>query len=257
MATKGKAKPKASTSETLVNFILDKSGSMDSVVDATISGFNEYVKTLKKDGNKYEFTLTLFDTMIEVPIKGEAISQVPDLDREKYKPSGGTALYDAVCTTIKGVKEKKGQKVINIIMTDGEENSSKEYTQVQMKALIAEREKKGNWTFVYLGANQDSYAAAAKFGIPMGNAVNFVSTSAGVNVAMRTLSANTSNFAMSAASATSAFFAGSDQSKLTASNLSGQVGGLTASTNTVDPAISNHFSNLGKKSWEARRKKIL
>ncbi len=234
---KGKASPKT---ETLVNFILDKSGSMESVKSATISGFNEYIQSLKKDGNKYSFSLTLFDTMVESPYINEDIKDVKNLDNETYKPDGGTALYDAVCTTIRKVNEKKGQKVINIIMTDGEENSSKEYTQDEMKSLIKEREAKGNWTFVYLGANQDSYAAAQKFGFSKMNVSNYQNNNKGVAMAMNVLAGNTSMYASSSELNTRAFFSAKDQTKL----------------GDEDP-VKAHFRSLGNKSWEKRRKDIL
>src|SRR3990167_10207505 len=192
--------------ETLVNFILDKSGSMESIKSATISGFNEYIKTLKKDGNKYSFSLTMFDTQIETPFINTPLNEVDELDEKKYDTNGSTALYDAVCSTIKKIKEKPNQKVINIIMTDGEENSSKEYTQVQMRAMIKDLEAKGNWTFVYLGANQDSYVNAQKFGISQMNTSNFVASDAGIGTAMKTMAMNTSSFAMNASFNTNAFF---------------------------------------------------
>lgn len=201
--------------KTIVNFILDKSGSMTSVQDSTISGFNEYISTLKKDKkNQYEFTLVLFDTQVVKPVYEADIKEVDDLDRKSYVPSGLTALYDAVCTTIRGVKEKKGQKVINVIMTDGEENSSKEYTQVQMKTLIEEREKKGNWTFVYLGANQDSYTVAQKYGILQGNITNFYASAAGVSATFTAMANNTRNFAGNDTLSTANFFSKEDQETL-------------------------------------------
>ena len=200
--------------ETLVNFILDKSGSMESVRSATISGFNEYINALKKDGNKYSFSLTLFDTEITTPYLNEDLKSVKELNVESYSPNGCTALYDAVCSTIKKIEEKKGQKVVNIIMTDGEENSSKEYSEVQMKSLIEERTKKGNWTFVYLGANQDSYVKAQKFGIGAMNTSNFQATPAGMAQAMNMVASNTQNFAVSAKTCTSNFFSKADQASL-------------------------------------------
>jgi hypothetical protein len=142
---------------------------------------------------------------------------------------------------MKKIKEKEGQKVINIIMTDGEENSSREYTEVQMKALIKEREDKGNWSFVYLGANQDSYVAAQRFGIPIQNTSNFCASTAGVRATMDMLANNTKTFAVSTTNATNCFFAVADQSKL----------------ENVDNKISQHFRALGKKSWEKRRKDFL
>lgn len=230
-------KQKKAVKETLVNFILDKSGSMESIKSSTVSGFNEYLGTLKKDGNKYSFSLTLFDTNVERVVTNEPISKVDELSSATYNPDGMTALYDAVCQTIKCIKEKKDQKVINIIMTDGQENSSREYTEKEMKSLIEEKEKQGNWTFVYLGANQDSYAVAQKYGIAQGNTVNFTASNAGMRSAMGAVSMSTSNFASDSSDNTTSFF---------------------ASSGTGDSdKISQHFSSMGKKSWEKRKNTLL
>lgn len=238
-------KKKVVQKETLVNFILDKSGSMESVKNSTISGFNEYVETLKRDGNNYSFSLTFFDTDTKQTYTNEPIKKVGKLDKENYEPNGNTALYDAVCRTIDTVKGtvKKGQKVLTVIMTDGEENSSKEYTQEQLRAKIAELEKTGNWSFVFLGANQDSWANAAKMGIPKMNTANFVQSDAGVGQAMQMMASNTRSFASAQASGTSAFFSQADQQNLMKDAPKSQ--------------ISQHFSTLGNKSWEARKKKLL
>jgi uncharacterized protein YegL len=246
MTIKTKRKPlrkaQARFTETIVNFILDKSGSMESVRSATISGFNEYIQTLKKDGTKYKFSLTLFDTGITQMYTNEPLEAVKDLDMERYSPGGGTALYDAACSTIKAMRDKVGktQKVITVIMTDGEENSSKEYTEAQLKAMITELEKTGKWTFVFLGANQDSYASAQKFGIAHGNTANFMATGAGTARAFKVMAMATSNLSASGGGGTSAFFSASDKTSL---------------MNEVDP-VKAHMSDLGKKSWEARQKKL-
>lgn len=201
--------------KTIVSFILDESGSMSSVHDATISGFNEYVATLKKDTkSNYEFTLTTFDTIVKTPVKGVAISDVPELDRKTYNPNGMTALYDAVCKTISGVTVGEKDKAIAIIMTDGGENSSREYTEVQMKKIIKDLEDTGKWTFVYLGANQDSYAVAQQYGFSKMNTSNYQSTSAGVGATMRAMASNTVMYAASANLNTQDFFSEEDQTNL-------------------------------------------
>lgn len=198
---------------TIVNFILDKSGSMGMVREATISGFNEYIQTLKKDKkNKYKFTLTLFDTEVSHPITDTDIKDVDDLSSETYNPDGMTALYDAVCSTINGVKAKKGQKVLTIIMTDGQENSSKEYTEKEMKKLVDEKTAE-DWKFVYLGANQDSYATAQKFGVSAANVANFNATGKGVMRSMNMMATNTAMYACSADS-NADFFTKADQTEL-------------------------------------------
>lgn len=177
---------------------------MTSVREATISGFNEYLQTLKKDAKSaYEFTLTLFDTSVYRPTVAEKIRDVENLDARQYNPSGGTALYDAVCSTIRGIN-----------MTDGEENSSKEHTEKNMKALIKEREAKGNWTFVYLGANQDSYAVAQKYGFAGMNVSNFNATGKGISNTMRAVANNTVMYSAQATSSSKNFFSAQDQDDL-------------------------------------------
>ena len=201
--------------KTIVNFILDKSGSMDNVREATISGFNEYIGTLKNDKeSEYEFTLTLFDTDVTTPVRSENVRYVSDLSKETYRPDGMTALYDAVCQTIRDIRPGKTQKVVSIIMTDGLENSSKEYTHTHMRDMIKEREKQGNWKFVYLGANQDSYANAATFGIRADSVTNFHATDLGIKNLMRTVASNTTMYSASAMNNDTAFFTKADQESL-------------------------------------------
>jgi uncharacterized protein YegL len=184
---------------TNIHFILDNSGSMGIVLDPTISGFNEYVNTLKTDGNKYRMTLTKFGDNVETVYEAKDLTDVPELNRDTYQADGGmTALYDAVCSTLKGVKNNKAEKNLVIIMTDGAENSSREYTQKDLQNIKKELESGKNWTFVFLGANQDSYATAASFGINKGNVTNFNASAAGVRSASINLAHSTGFMAQSA-----------------------------------------------------------
>lgn len=199
--------PKAAT--TNIHFILDKSGSMISVREATISGFNEYIQSLK---GKFKFTLTLFDTeVLTGPTEG--IESVDKLTPSTYQPGGNTALYDAVCLTLNKVKDSEGKNLV-VIMTDGEENSSKEYTEKEMKKMVEELEAKENWSFVYLGANVDVYKNAQKFGIARGNAATFQPTAAGTIQVFTAMSSNTAAFARSASLNTKNYFSDEDKSRL-------------------------------------------
>jgi uncharacterized protein YegL len=166
--------------KTIVNFVLDKSGSMDSCQDQTISGFNEYVATLKKKAKKgsMQFSLTLFDTEIQKPYVAVDIAKVNPLNKDTYIPDGCTALYDAAVDTIEAVNEKVEKMkekvaVLTVLMTDGLENSSRRHDQNCLKDLIAKLKKEGNWTFVFLGANQDSWATGNLIGVDVGNVANF------------------------------------------------------------------------------------
>jgi len=95
MTTKKKTTSTRKTTETLVAFILDKSGSMVACEDATVSGFNEYIGTLQKKKEKFLFSLTLFDTEVTHPHVNTPLKDVKELDRESYRPDGMTALRDA------------------------------------------------------------------------------------------------------------------------------------------------------------------
>lgn len=200
----------------LVNFVLDKSGSMSSVQESTISAVNEYVKSLASDGKAdYSFMLTTFDTTVSKGV-AQPIKEVQPLTKTTYRPDGCTALYDAVCSSINALKStaKKTQKVLTVVMTDGGENSSKEYTQAQLKALIAECEKEGNWTFVFLGANQDSWATAQAFGFAKQNVADFNSTDKGIMRTMQVMASNTSMYASNASLSTKNFYSAQDQQDL-------------------------------------------
>lgn len=202
--------------KTIVTFILDKSGSMGSCVDATISGYNEYIGTLKKDTKSaYDFSLTLFDTEVEARHIAVPIGEVPELTHKTYRPDGMTALYDAVMKTVNSVeKEAEKAKVLCIIMTDGGENASKEYTQSNLSNKVKELEKTGKWSFVFLGANQDSWANASALGFSVSNVSNYSQTSAGITRAFQTMAVNTSSFAGGAGGNTANFFSQDDKDNL-------------------------------------------
>ena len=165
--------------EMLVSVILDESGSMKTDKQATIDGYNEYLNGLKQDGNQYLVTLSKFDEYSPDPhcrivYKNKPIAEVEGLTTSTYTPRGATPLYDAIGTTITALApEVNGRSVLVIIMTDGQENASHEYTANKVKALIKAKEAEGNWTFVYLGANQDAWLAGQAFGMHAGNTMNY------------------------------------------------------------------------------------
>lgn len=159
-----------------ISFILDETGSMMAHKGQTISGFNEYIKTLRNDENSKgaRFTLTKFNSKkIEIIQDSVKLKDIKLLTSDSYLPADTTPLYDAIGQTIKrleaGLQEKKKkQSVLVVIQTDGEENASHEYTREMIFKLREQKEKEG-WTFVFLGADIDAYAAGADLGISQGN----------------------------------------------------------------------------------------
>lgn len=184
--------------KTHVYAILDRSGSMATLEDDTIGGYNSFIDKL--DGDGITVTLVLFDDKYEVPYKEVSLKAVVPLSREIYYVRGGTALLDAVGKTINENKQyvKENEKAIVLIITDGYENSSKEYKGTQIHKMIRELEKK-NWAFTYLGANQDAWAVARDWGFQQGNVATYNATERGTQQIFRTMAVNTAAYAASGA----------------------------------------------------------
>src|SRR5574341_1032494 len=174
----------------VVTHLLDGSGSMTAVLDATIEGFNGYITELLRDdaAPNTRFTLVVFSTeAVRLVHNAVPLGHVELLTRQTYRPRGGTPLFDAIGRTIRETAQRldadpalANARVLFAIQTDGEENASREYTsRQQIAALIAEYEASG-WTFVYLGANQDAFAEGAALGIPAGNTANYSPSRTGV-----------------------------------------------------------------------------
>lgn len=215
---KGK-KTSESGKTTVVHLLLDTSGSMGSVQDATIDGFNEYINSLKEDGGKFKVSLTLFDSDHENKIRLEKryesvnVDDVVPLTRETYQPSGGTPLHDAFCMTLKDMQDRKDEKYLFVVLTDGMENTSREYKAKDMKNLKAKFEAKANWTFVYLGANQDAFATSSSYGFTTQNTSNFNATAKGVGTTFDVLSVATRSYSAAPAMASAAFYTSEQQKK--------------------------------------------
>jgi uncharacterized protein YegL len=163
------------TDETMVNVVLDRSGSMSGCRKSTLEGLNAYLLELKenKDQN-YVVTVSLFDSEgIDVIREVEPAGQLRAIEEKEYVPRGGTPLLDAVGTTIGKVEQKAhGKASLMVIVTDGQENASVEYTRETVRQLIEQKEKDG-WTFVFMGANIDAYAESGQMGIRPANVVNY------------------------------------------------------------------------------------
>lgn len=159
--------------------ILDESGSMGNVTNDTIGGFNTFLETHQKLPGNANLTLIKFNTNYEIIYNGVDVRSVKPLDKDTYMPGGMTALLDAVGRGIDEVgkrydtvsEDEKPGKVIFLIITDGEENSSKEYKLQQIKEKTAKRQDVDKWEFIFMGANQNAWAEAGKMGYA--NAVNY------------------------------------------------------------------------------------
>lgn len=154
--------------------ILDESGSMDSIKKATIGGFNELVQTIKGIEEKYPEQqhfisfITFNGFGVKTHLDKQAVSELLQIDEKNYQPNSMTPLYDAIGLSVLKLRvDLAGQENTNVlvtILTDGEENASKEFSGQQIKSIIDEQKALG-WTFTYIGANQDVEKVAATISI--------------------------------------------------------------------------------------------
>jgi len=158
---------------TAIACLIDKSGSMANVVDDSIGGFNTFIKEQLKESGEVKATVVLFNHECNVVHDFVNLSDVRELTTKNYVPGGSTSLLDAVGSTINSLgnrlknmnEDERPDEVIFVILTDGFENTSKEYNKAQIKGMIEHQQDKYNWKFVFLGANQDAFAEASSLGI--------------------------------------------------------------------------------------------
>lgn len=180
--------------------VLDRSGSMQSIKKDTIGGYNKFLESQRKLSGKCNISLYQFNEQYETVYENVDILKSPDLTDETFVPNGWTALLDAIGFTVdslgnklKSMPEKdRPGKVMVIIMTDGEENSSKEFSKDKIFDKIKHQTDKYGWTFVFLGANQDAIATATSYGIRSGSTLTYAATPIGSVNAFGSLSCITS-----------------------------------------------------------------
>jgi hypothetical protein len=173
---------------TEIAFVLDRSGSMNPIADDAIGGFNTFLTEQQALTGQARLTLVLFDHEYMVTHNNVDIRAVPPLDAKTYTPRGMTALLDAVGRTIDDIgtrlaatpEAERPAKVIVAILTDGQENASRDYTFARVADKIKHQQEKYSWEFLFLAANQDAIAAAGALAIQPKDAIAFQATPQGV-----------------------------------------------------------------------------
>lgn len=174
---------------TEIIFIIDRSGSMSHLTQDTIGGYNSFLEEQKKNDGDANVTTILFNESVHVVHDRVPIQHVPALTKSEYIASGMTALYDAVGHAIDTVGQKLSQtpekdrpsNVIVVITTDGEENSSREYSGSRIKEMIEHQQSKYNWTFLFIGAGIDAYRSSSSIGIKSANTASYAASVDGLD----------------------------------------------------------------------------
>jgi len=183
-------------------FIVDRSGSMIDIASDMEGAIKSVLSDQKKDykGN-IKVTFVRFDSEYEEIFSGKDVKDISDSDL-KISPRGSTALLDAMGKTINTFERKFSEKdkkdrperVLFLIITDGGENSSREYSRDKVFGMIETIKRDHKWGFTFIGANQDAIGEGCSLGITRGNSLNFNSTSGGVRSMSKSVSAYASDY---------------------------------------------------------------
>lgn len=176
--------------------VLDRSGSMESIRQDAIGGFNAFLEGQRKVPGTASVTLVLFDNEYQVVHEAVDLAVVKDLTAVTFVPRGSTALLDAVGRAINSVgarldkmaQDDRPEKVMVCILTDGQENCSHEFKLERIKEMIEHQRTKYAWEFAFLAANQDAFATAGGMGISTKCTANFTPDSAGTKRAYADMS---------------------------------------------------------------------
>ena len=171
-------------------FILDKSGSMSGMETDTIGGFNGMLEKQKAVEGECCLTTVLFDNRYELLHDRMDILAVSPITEQEYQVGGSTALLDAIGRTINKIgnaqkhttEDFRAEKVLFVIITDGEENASREFSSGRIKQMIENQKTRYGWEFIFLGANIDAVETARQFGIGADRAQDFHADKAGVQL---------------------------------------------------------------------------
>lgn len=171
-------------------FILDRSGSMHGLEKDTIGGFNSVLERNKALPGDANITTILFDHRFTILHDRQPIRSVAPITERDYSPAGMTALLDAVGQAIRKIdnvmahtaEDYRAGKVQFVIITDGLENASKEYSAQRVKQMIRDRQDREGWDFLFLGANMDAIAVAEDMGIQADRAVTAMADAPGVSL---------------------------------------------------------------------------
>lgn len=161
------------TNLTEIAYVLDRSGSMDPMIESAIAGFNEFLQEQLDTPGDANLSLLLFDNEFLSLYSSTPLEDVRDLTTEDYVPRGSTALLDAIGLTIESLgqklatlpEEERPGTVIVAIFTDGYENASTRFTFEKIQKMITHQRTNYQWEFLFLGANEDAIATATRMGI--------------------------------------------------------------------------------------------
>jgi uncharacterized protein YegL len=189
-----------------IEFVLDETGSMSRISAQTVAGFNDFLSEQRKLPGECRMSLIKFSgNDLRIPYQDLELNYVPDMNANTFCANGGTNLYDAIGHRASDLDKRLAKwtslpRVLFVVMTDGQDNTSRMHNHMSIRSIV---EKHPEWTFVYLGADQNALHIGNEMGFPDGNIKSFASNE--IRSTMQNLSAATTVFRASS-TATQSFF---------------------------------------------------
>jgi len=178
---------------THISVVLDRSGSMTSMRNEVVKGFEAFINGQKAVEGEATLTMVQFDDQIDILHDMTPLKDVSGLG--SFQPRGSTALLDAMGETMNNVRTKimameeanRPSKVIFVFITDGQENASSKYKRKDIFEMIKDQRSEANWEFVFIGANQDAISEGNSIGVRASAAITFDASGAGATRAFTSL----------------------------------------------------------------------
>lgn len=190
---------------------------MHKTADDTRGAVNQYFEQLARETPDALVSLMKFSELKDGTSNFRVLTQatppgnVPKLNERTYVPNGDTPLYDAIGKAIIETEQVEADRYMVVILSDGRENASREWTQAKVRELIEAKEAADNWTIVYLGANQDAFLTGQMIGTTVGNTMSYAQTAGGISQTMNALASATVTRSRAAAASTESVFADAHQ----------------------------------------------
>lgn len=184
-----------------VGIALDESGSMLGIKKETLDGLNEQIQELKKHSNiNSTVTLVTFSGPQDVKTiyRAKPVSEITEISDKDYNPDGMTAMYDGTARLFNELKQSvddnENTTYLILVVSDGQENASVEYTSAKIASMVKERQDTKRWTISYIGANQDLTKVVDNFGLSSSNVLAFAASSTGSKIMWDTAKCATTNY---------------------------------------------------------------
>jgi hypothetical protein len=191
-------------SYTHISVILDRTGSMETIRDDTIGGFNAFLKAQKTESGLASLTLVQFDSQdpYEIVYHFKPLAEVPELTRETFVPRASTPLLDAMGRGVNDLEksladiaeDERPSRVVMVVITDGQENASREFRKDQIEKMIKEKQEKSAWQFVFLSADLAAIGDALASGLRAASVMGHDKDGHGTQAAWAALSRSISDY---------------------------------------------------------------